>query len=246
MAKTTVVILNYNGDKWLDKLVSGLRKENCHIMIVDNASTDNSRNMADIKLNANWGYAQGNNIAGAMVKTENILFMNNDMLPKPGFLSLMEDSLSEEHPVVGPKLVFGETKHIDAADIHLDMFQGKTQTAGIGINSNLLPYEIGRGYERDFPEINKPKEVSGVTGACLLIKTSLFAKLRGFNTSFINGFEDVDLCWRAREMGHKSFCQPQAEVIHYCSSSVGRFDHEEQNRNLLISTWPKDRVQKIL
>ena len=104
---------------------------------------------------------------------------------------------------------------------------------------------MGRNASPDAGEWNIGREVVGVTGACLMVKTRVFSELRGFNTSFINGFEDVDFCWRAREAGYKSWYEPTAEVVHYCSSSKGRFQYEKANRDLLESIWPVERVSKL-
>jgi GT2 family glycosyltransferase len=244
MSNTTVVIINWNGNKYLDKLLKALDKEDCEILTVDNCSTDGSDSMCDLLLNYNWGFSQGNNIAASQLQTENILFMNNDMLPKHGFLKEMERA-ALDYPIVGAKLIYGETKQMDVADMHLEMYEGKVQHAGIGINQFHLPYEMGRGLEPNDPQIDHGYEVSGVTGACMLVKTKLFCELGGFHTGFKNGFEDVDFCWRAREKGYKSWYESRAEVIHYCSSSVGRFDHEAENRALLISSWPPERVKGL-
>lgn len=237
MIKTTVVILNWNGDKWLEPLLDALRKEECDVLLVDNNSTDYSREFCDIKLNANWGFAQGNNIGASIVETENILFMNNDMLPTKGFLKKMEDRCTEEHQIVGAKLIFGETKQQPVGNgLTLVTKEGLIQHAGVGIHANGLPYEAYRNCESSLPEANIPREVSAVTGACLMIKTKLFVSIKGFDTQFVNGYEDIDLCFRS---GAKCWYEPTAEVIHYTSSSVGRFDNEAENQKLFIKKWGK-------
>jgi len=251
MTKTTAVIINWNGERFLKKLINRLRDEDCQVLVVDNASTDNSFDIAPIgtewlQLNNNWGFSIGNNIGGAVAETENILFINNDTLPKKGFLKPMEDRCTSEFPIVGAKLIFGETKDVKVTqDLTLSTTEGLVQHAGVGINDSGLPFEMGRMTSPDDLETTTSKEVEAVTGACLMIKSRVFNELRGFNTSFINGFEDVDLCWRAREKGYRCWYEAKSEVVHYCSSSKGRFDHERENRNLLIELWPPERVEKI-
>lgn len=237
--KTTIIILNYNGDKWLKSLLRALGKEDCVVVVVDNNSLDGSANLADIQLNGNWGYAMGNNIGASMVTTENILFMNNDMLPKQGFIPAMEQRCTDEYPIVGAKLIFGEDKDVvvnEQKNWHLITKKGLVQHAGVGINEQGMPYELGRNLSPDDPSINIPIEVPAVTGACLMIKTKLFVSLRGFDTGFVNGYEDIDLCLRS---GKKCWYEPTAEVIHYTSSSKGRFDHEDNNINLFKQRWGK-------
>lgn len=255
--KTTVIIVNWNGEKFVDNLLGYFYKnheaEPCDVLVIDNKSTDcsfgkiNNHPVKSFQLNANWGFAQANNIGGAIVETENILFMNNDMLPSECFLTAMEAKCTDKFPIVGAKLIFGETKDVEVHDnFKLITTEGKVQHAGIAVHETIgLPYELGRNMSPDDPEVNVGKEVIAVTGACLMIKTKVFSELRGFNTSFINGFEDVDLCWRAREKGYKCWYEPTAEVIHYCSSSKGRFDFERENREMLQSLWSDERLQKI-
>lgn len=237
MIKTTVVILNWNGDKWLKPLLMALRLENCKVIVADNNSTDSSRELATMKFHTNWGFAMGNNIGAATVDTENILFMNNDMLPFNGFLEKMERRCDDQHPIVGAKLIFGETKQQPVGNgLTLVTKQGLIQHAGVGIHANGLPYEAYRNCESSTLEANIPREVPAVTGACLMIKTKLFNELKGFDTNFVNGYEDVDLCFRS---GAKCWYEPTAEVIHYTSSSVGRFDNEVENQKLFIKKWGK-------
>lgn len=236
---TTVVILNYNGDRWLQPLIDALDKEDCQTLIVDNNSVDNSKRFCNFKLNGNWGYALGNNIGASFVKTENILFMNNDMLPKPGFIKAMEMRCTTDYPIVGAKLIFGEDKDVivnQERNWHLITRKGLVQHAGVGLNEQGMPYELGRNLSPDDPSINIPMEVPAVTGACMMIKTDLFVFLRGFDPSFVNGYEDIDLCLRS---GKKCWYEPTAEVIHYTSSSKGRFDHEDKNINLFKQRWRK-------
>ena len=133
--KTTVVIINWNGEKYIDNLLSyfevNYEAEPCEVLIVDNKSTDTSlglisnHNCKLLSLNYNWGFAIGNNIGGAVVETENILFMNNDMLPKGGFVKAMEDKCTSRYPIVGAKLIFGETKEIAIDNICLKTDEGK-------------------------------------------------------------------------------------------------------------------------
>jgi len=252
--KTTIIIVNWNGEKYLHDLTYELKRENCQILIVDNNSDDvksswmlTPSECIWLELNDNWGFANANNFAGAIVKTENILLMNNDMLPIRGFLEKMEGKCTDDYPIVGAKLIFGETKSVDVhSGIKLITEKGKLQHAGIGFYDIGLPYEIGRNASPDDPQYNIGKEVIGVTGACLMVKTKVFSELKGFSNSFVNGFEDVDFCLRAREKGYKSWYEPTAEVIHYCSSSKGRFDNEIKNRDLLQSLWSDERLQKLL
>ena len=257
--KTTVVVLNYNGEEYLRNLLLALAKEECYVLVVDNDSKDKSKKIfnkavgknASFKwfgLNKNYGFAKGNNIGGTMVRTPKILFMNNDILPKKGFLKHMEDA---DYPIVGAKLIFGAEKQIKVKtaneDFLVETHKGKVQHAGIDFYPGKgMPYEIGRNMDITDGRTTRSGEVPAVTAACLLIDTDLFVRLNGFDTNFINGWEDTDLCLRALEKGKKCWYEAKAEVIHYMSSSEGRFDNESKNKNLWARIWHKDnRLRKI-
>ena len=248
--KTTVVILNFNGEQWLGKLLTLLDGENCKTIIVDNHSTDNSRKVFDdtklrhsermtwVQLSKNMGFARGNNVGASLVDTENILFLNNDTLPQRGFVAHMEKS---RYPIVGAKLIFGENKKVpvkcDTGDFTFHATKGEVQHAGICYYEDGLPYEHGRSFRPDDGRVTKAGIIPSVTAACMLIKKAVFGELGGFSANYINGWEDSDLCLRAKEKGYLCWYEPLAQIIHFCSSSEGRFKHESKNRKLWEKTW---------
>ena len=66
------------------------------------------------------------------------------------------------------------------------------------------------------------REVSAVTGACLLIRAGLYRQLGGMDESFAVALNDVDLCLRVRQSGHKVIYCPEATLFHFESLSLGR------------------------
>lgn len=248
--KTTVVVLNYNGEKYLGPLLERLKGEPCKSLIVDNNSTDNSRKIYEsrrtgphirwLDLEENFGFALGNNFGAMHVSTPNILFLNNDTLPSRGFVRRMEAQLSDEVGIVGAKLVYGETKEMDVeyedGSFTWKTEKGKLQHAGIGFHPGGAPYEMGRDLDPDDEIHNTGKFVDAVTAACMLISRADFMQLKGFDPAYLNGFEDVDLCLRAKEEGIGIWYEP-VEIIHYCSSTKGRFKHENQNREIYMDRW---------
>jgi GT2 family glycosyltransferase len=80
------------------------------------------------------------------------------------------------------------------------------------------------------------REVSAVTGACLMIRKSLFHEIGGFNEHFFTAYQDVDLCLRLRERGLRLICTPQALLVHH--ESVSRQSYYDMiDRTLLLDQW---------
>ena len=71
----------------------------------------------------------------------------------------------------------------------------------------------------------------------MLVPRKLFLSLGGFDESFINGFEDLDFCFRARSKGFKVMYTPESVVIHHESKTPGRHDHHAHNARLFASRW---------
>jgi len=98
--------------------------------------------------------------------------------------------------------------------------------------------------DQDFVVVTDPVEAQVPTAACFRVKREVFEKLGGFDEAFINGGEDHDLFFKALEAGH-NFEFVDTPVIHYSSSSSGRFDFEADNLKLLKEKWPNDRLNKL-
>jgi len=259
--KTTVVILNYNGENYLGQLLLALNREDCRVLIADNKSIDSSKFIFDnlelpdnkfqwLQFDKNHGFAKGNNLAAEYVSTETILFMNNDMLPKKHFIKILEQRIKSCH-IVGCRLIFGKTKthkvQCETGEFDFKTKVGLIQHAGIGFYKKGMPYEMGRDKDVKDKAFNKPKEVNAVTGAALMIRKADFERLGGFPEEYVNGWEDTSLCLKAKEHKMCIYYEPRAEIIHFCSSSKGRFDNEIKNKNKFKETWiDSGRIFKII
>ena len=80
------------------------------------------------------------------------------------------------------------------------------------------------------------REVSAVTGACLMIRKALFEEIGGFNEHFFTAYQDVDLCLRLRARGLRIICTPQALLFHH--ESISRQSYYDMiDRMLLLDRW---------
>ncbi len=85
--------------------------------------------------------------------------------------------------------------------------------------------------------MNSRREFQAVTAACMLVRKEIFEEVGGFDQDFVNGFEDVDMCLKIRELGKKVIYQPQSCLYHLESQSQGRKNHDVVNAKLFVARW---------
>lgn len=209
----------------------------CHyqVIVVDNASTDGTQKFlaslgGDIQVirnTENLGFAKACNQGARAAKGKHLIFLNNDTIPHPGWLSALLDEvdLHSDVSIVGSKLLYPNNT---------------IQHAGVVFSKNCLtPYHIFNGAPCDLPAANVRREFQAVTAACLLVRRQDFETVGGFDEGFRNGFEDVDLCLKIREGGRKVVYQPKSVLYHLEHQTPGRKDPEVErlNGDLLMSRW---------
>lgn len=220
------------------------------IIVVDNASHDGtlsymSNYQSTVIINKiNEGFAKAHNKAAKIAQGEYLLLLNNDTVITPGFLDKMLSTFE-----IDPKIGI-----VGCLVIKLDTKQ--VQHAGVMFTPEYVPYELGLpiadfspGITRNDDRCSSIREVPSVTGACMMIKKSLFEELGGFDERYVNGWEDTDLVLKAREKGYKVWYNGQAMIYHkhFGSTHAGRFAHEVANRKLYDITWvDTGRARKIM
>ncbi len=214
-------------------LAAATRDVEHEIIVVDNHSTDgtaeylNSRD-GDIQIIRNpdnFGFAKACNQAARAARGTYLVFLNNDTVPLDNWLRAMVSEVEEhsEVGIVGSKLLFPN---------------GSIQHAGVVLDRlALAPYYLYRSFPGDHAAVNRRRELQVVTGACLLIRRGLFEKIGGFDEGFINGFEDVDLCLKARNEGWRVVYQPRSCLLHLESQTLGKNIHDAQNAGRLHERW---------
>jgi GT2 family glycosyltransferase len=204
------------------------------IIFVDDGSTDGTREwLATLRapirgvLNErNLGYAMANNRAAATARGELLVLLNNDLVLQPHWLEPMlatHTALRERAGIVGNLQLNARTRELDHAGIVINR-QGKPE------HTRVVPPRWRQLFRRY-------RVVPAVTGACLLVSRALWQQLGGFDSGFINGGEDVDLCFRARAAGRETAVALDSVVHHHISSSAGRKLRDEQNSYRLAHRW---------
>lgn len=197
------------------------------VIVVDNGSTDGSGDwlagVPGLRLlsnETNQGFASACNAGAATARGEWLVFLNNDTIPQPGWLSAMI-AAAERDPridIVGSKLIYPHSETV--------------QHGGVSFGTSRLPQHDYEHADPDHDTLSVDREVDAVTGACLLTRRARFRELDGFDTGFVNGFEDVDYCLRARRQGGKVLFCAHSRLLHYKSVSAPRIDTRTDKANI--------------
>lgn len=236
----TVIIPVKNRVELTRQCLRGIRETvtdiSYEIIMVDNGSTDGTAEFVrelgdDIRYIYNEhgaNFSASNNQAAAVAKGEYLVFLNNDTLPQPGWLSAMLET-HQRHPdvgSVGAKLLYPETDTIQHAGVLVRNYPNP-----------VSPYHVHHHFAHDAPAVNTEREYPCVTAACMLIRKELFDQLGGFDEGFVFGYEDVDLCLRILERRLKNIYTPRSVLYHYESQSTGRHRHGAANIERLQKKW---------
>jgi GT2 family glycosyltransferase len=209
------------------------------IIVIDNASSDGSKEYFEektregeisfIRNDPPLHFALSCNQGAALASGDYVLFLNNDTEAFPGWLDAMVQTVERDASVgaVGAKLLYadGTIQHAGVA-FYTSRFTGLTN-----------PFHLFKDFPGTAPAVNEEREYQVVTGACLLTPRKIFSESGGFDTVFVNCFEDVDYCLRLRERGYKVIYTPQAELIHHEGQTPGRNDNVTQAGMYLQRKW---------
>jgi GT2 family glycosyltransferase len=223
----------------LEAILADPPRTSFEIVVVDDASEDDTpallagqpAEVRSLRREHNEGFAVACNDGAAAARGELLVFLNNDTEPHPGWLDALVDH-ADTHPeaaAVGAKLLFPD---------------GSVQHAGVTICQDGRPRHIYAGFPADHPAVERSRPFQAVTAACMLVRRTEFEQTGGFDPSFRNSLEDVDLCLRLREAGSEVHYCPDSVVTHLESASRGRGSQDVQhNFNLFQERW-EHRVQR--
>ena len=215
---TAVVILNWNGRSLLEQFLPSVINNSkvATIYVADNASTDKSTayvatNFPEVKIiqnKINGGYAKGYNDALKQVNEDIFCLLNSDVEVTKGWLKPIIKTFdnSPDTAIIQPKIIdYKQKTHFEYAG-----------AAGGFIDQLGFPYCRGRVFNTVEADQNQyqTSTIFWASGACLFIRKSVFESLQGFDEHYFAHFEEIDLCWRAFNMGYKSSCVTQSIVYH--------------------------------
>jgi GT2 family glycosyltransferase len=204
------------------------------IIVVDNGSTDGTAQFLRgwerrgerrrvVTMGGNAGFARGCNAGAATAARDFVVFLNNDTFVLPGWLSnLLAPFEDAEVMVAGSRLLYPTDR---------------VQHAGLAFDERG-PHHVFAGLVADHPAVTKQREYQAVTGASMAVRLTEFQRLGGFDESYVNSFEDVDLCLRVRRDGGRIVYAPDSVAYHFESVTEGRLGaRDDANYELFRERW---------
>lgn len=214
----TVVIPNYNNKELLNNLLLSLSDSISlsQVIIIDNASDDDSanfikNNFSEIKLienNQNMGFAHAVNQGIKCVKTDYVFLLNNDTeIEKDTIISLLN--------------TISNSDNIFSVSSKMIQYNNKKLLDDVGDDYNLFGFSKRRGYNQSITKYSLDEEVFSSCAGAALYRMSLFDEIGLFDENFESYVEDMDLSFRARLKGYKSYYSANALVYHHGSATTG-------------------------
>jgi GT2 family glycosyltransferase len=225
----STIIVNWNGAHELETCLLSLLEQSykpLEIIVVDNASTDNSSAVANkfgvrwLPLEQNVGLAPALNHGARSASGELLLFLNNDMRFDRDFVISMATAILDNEDIFAVDAVQYDWDGKEALHLATRLAKKRhTDTICHVVVPQLYVYQQAAGF---------PTSVLMSCAANMLVRRSMFELLGGFDERLFFGYEDVDLCWRAWVRGWKSVSVPSA----VCWHRVGASSHSSEGSRL--------------
>jgi GT2 family glycosyltransferase len=247
----TAVVVNYNAGPLLVDCVRRALAQCEEVVVVDNASADNSiallgqafagnTNLLVVRNPTNLGFAGGCNIGTAHAMSTHVLFLNPDCLLDPRAVARLLDAI-ESDPAVG--MVGGVLVNPDGTEQG-----GGRRAVPTPWRSLVRAMGLSRFAERwpklffDFhlhkqPLPSGPIEVEAISGVCMLVRQSTLAEVGRWDDGYFLHCEDLDLCMRLTRAGRKILFVPNARIVHYkgvCSRGRPIFVEWHKHRGMML------------
>jgi GT2 family glycosyltransferase len=209
----SIVIVGYNSASYLDDCIQSIERQrypNYEIILVDNASTDNTVHMICeqfpsvrvFALDRNLGFGGGNNFGAAQARGDFLAFLNPDTQVDPDWLSPLIAALqsADRVGIVTSKLLL--TQQPDTIN-------------ALGNFVHFTGFGYLRGWMQHRDTFDQSDEVFAISGAAFAISRELWQSINGFDELFYPAYvEDIDLSWRVHLAGYRCLCIADSVVYH--------------------------------
>ncbi len=259
MSETAIVILNWNGLGYLQKFLGTVLRYSVNgentVWVADNGSTDGSyewvrENFSEvklIKLDKNYGFAGGYNLALKQIEAKYYVLLNSDIEVTENWLnplvSFMEDNIDVAS--CQPKILSYNSK---------DQFE-HAGAAGCFIDKYGYPFCRGRiinVVEKDKGQYDSQINIFWSSGACMIIRSEAWNKCGGFDADFFAHMEEIDLCWRFHKAGYRVCYIPESVIYHVgggtlpYSSPFKTYLNFRNSLFLLHKNLPENRFKSVM
>ncbi len=225
--KVAVVILNWNGKSFLEQFLPSVVQHSsvAHIVVADNNSSDDSITFLKtnfptvevIQLDKNYGFAGGYNKTLKQLNYEYSVLLNSDVEVTENWIEPIIQLLDNDQSIAAcqPKVKdYNNKSHFEYAG-----------AAGGFIDKLGYPFCRGRIFEsieEDTGQYNDVLEVFWASGAAMFIRTKEYLKIGGLDEFFFAHMEEIDLCWRLKNQGHKIMVCPQSTIYHLGGGTLNK------------------------
>lgn len=229
----SILIPNKDHIDDLDKCVKSILKkstyDNIEIIVIENNSDEEKTfnyyktleknpKIQVVMYEGDFNYSAINNFGAKYAKGEQLLLLNNDVeVITPNWLEEM--------------LMFSQREDVGAVGAKLYFPDDTVQHAGVILGINHVAGHAHKGWKKTddgyAARLTIAQNMSGVTGACLMLRRDVFDEVNGLDEEFKVSFNDVDMCLRIREKGYLIVFTPYAELYHYESKSRG-YDEKDK------------------
>jgi len=252
--KVAVVILNWNGKKFLDDFLPGVIRHSqadAEVIVADNDSTDGSveflkekfPEVTIIQNDTNGGFAKGYNDALKKVGAKYYVLLNSDIEVTANWVNPVIELMDSDENIAAcqPKLL---------SYYEQDKFE-YAGAAGGYIDKYGYPFCRGRIFqtlETDNGQYNDAVEIFWATGACMFVRAEVYHKLGGLDERFFAHMEEIDFCWRAKNAGYKIMYCPDSRVYHVGGGTLPKHSAQKtylnmrNNNIMLFKNLPSSRL----
>lgn len=214
--RSTIIIPNYNGMAYLENCLASLRGEPARVIVVDNGSTDGSRELVQekfpkvrlISLDRNYGFCRAVNRGMEVSETTYVILLNNDTEAQPGFVKALEKAMD------GDERVFSGAARMVRMD-------APSRIDDAGDYYCALGWAFAAGRDKPAENYDAPREIFSACGGACIYRRRILQKIGMLDENHFAYLEDVDLGYRARLYGFRNLYVPGAVVRHAGSASSG-------------------------
>lgn len=242
--RVAIAILNWNGKALLEKFLPDVIKHSqgvAEVYVIDNNSSDGSvqlisESFTSVKIVQNvdnYGFAKGYNEGLKHISADYFVLLNSDVEVTGNWIRPVVDLMESDATIAAcqPKLLNYNIR---------DEFE---YAGGAGGFIDKLGYPFCRGrlfdsFEKDKGQYNDTREIFWASGACMFIRSKNFFEAGGFDEDFFAHMEEIDLCWRIRNLGFKIMYCPQSTVYHVGAGTLSKMNPQKTfynfRNNLLL------------
>jgi GT2 family glycosyltransferase len=242
--KVAVVILNWNGLKFLQQFLPSVLQStwpNLQVVVGDNGSTDGSveflkatyaNEVTVLQNDQNYGYTGGYNRVISQVDADYYILLNSDIEVTPGWIEPVIAQMEGDSSIAAaaPKIKSYDLKNYFE---HAGAAGGFIDKLGYPFCRGRLFYEV----EEDLGQYDESGEIFWASGAALFIRSNCWREVDGFDERFFAHMEEIDLCWRLKNMGYKIMYCAQSTVYHVGGGTLNTENPFKTYLNFRNNLW---------